>query len=214
MSNKSKGNDESPFSELKDATGQLIFINLGFYVLAYVAGLWAFSLGIEESLSLFEMPSFSVFFFGFSLQTFLSGFFWTILTSMFLHADLGHLFGNLLFLLIYGFFMEDKGFKNKDIYKSYLISGIGSTLLSAPILGNSFQLGASGAIFGMLGTIVGWARNRKLEERNRMLGAGVIFFIFASTSPGTNIFAHLIGFLIGVILGAYGIVGKDLKLIE
>ncbi len=210
---KEKG-DNSPFSEFKDATGHLVFLNIGFYIVAYIIGLWASAMGVEQTLSLYQMPSFSVFLFGFSTVTFSSGFVWNILTSLFLHADLAHLFGNMLFLLIYGFFMEDKGFKNKDIYKAYLISGIGASVLSAPILGNSFQLGASGAIFGLLGAIVGWARNRKLEERNRMLAAGIIFFIFSSTTPGTNIFAHLLGFVIGFILGSYGIVGKELNPVD
>ncbi|RMG36103.1 MAG: rhomboid family intramembrane serine protease [Methanobacteriota archaeon] len=205
--------EDSPLSEFKNATGQLLFINVIFYVFAFIVGLLASANGYEQTLSLYQMPQFSVIVFGFSLLTF-PAFFWTIITSLFLHADLGHLFGNMLFLLIFGFFMEDKGFKNKDIYKAYFISGFGSLILSAPILGNSFQVGASGAIFGLLGVIVGWARKRQLEEKNRMLAAGIIFFIFSSTNSNTNIFAHFLGFVIGIVLGAYGFVGRELKTIE
>ncbi len=203
--------DAFSIDELKRATGKLLFANFLFYLFAYFIGLWAYLNDLEPSMNLFQMPEFPILLFGLSSQTLQKGFIWTPITSLFLHADLAHLFGNALFLIIYGFYLEDHKFSDKDIFLIYFVSGLASSLLSLPLLGNSFQLGASGAIFGMLGAILGWARKKKLEEKNRLLAAGIIFLIFSSTSANTNIFAHIFGFLVGFLMGNYSFIGKNAK---
>lgn len=76
----------------------------------------------------------------------------TVVTSMFLHAGLLHLGGNMLFLWIFGDNLED-AFGHLGFLAFYLASGIAAALAqvwSAP--GSSVPVvGASGAIAGVMG---------------------------------------------------------------
>jgi len=76
----------------------------------------------------------------------------TLVTSMFLHGDLLHLFGNMVFLLVFGRQVETQ-LERINFLGFYLIAGITACLAhilmkpdsSAPLIG------ASGAISGVLG---------------------------------------------------------------
>lgn len=69
--------------------------------------------------------------------------------STFIHADIFHLFFNMLFLWVFGSYLEDKiGSKLFLLY--YFISKIGSALLHIIANGNP-SIGASGAISGIMG---------------------------------------------------------------
>jgi membrane associated rhomboid family serine protease len=46
-------------------------------------------------------------YFAFSGNNLLKGEFWTVITSLFLHADLLHLLGNMLFLYVFGNTLEE-----------------------------------------------------------------------------------------------------------
>lgn len=75
----------------------------------------------------------------------------TILSAMFLHAGIGHIFGNLLFLWIFGDNVED-AFGHLPYLFFYLFCGIGATLIQywTDPLSRIPNLGASGAISGVL----------------------------------------------------------------
>ena len=76
----------------------------------------------------------------------------TLVTSMFLHGDLLHLFGNMVFLLVFGRRVENQ-LERINFLAFYLTAGISAALAhmlmepdsSAPLIG------ASGAISGVLG---------------------------------------------------------------
>lgn len=76
----------------------------------------------------------------------------TLITSMFLHGDLLHLFGNMIFLLVFGRRVENQ-LEGLNFLAFYLTTGIAAALAhmlmepdsSAPLIG------ASGAISGVLG---------------------------------------------------------------
>ena len=76
----------------------------------------------------------------------------TLVTSMFLHGDLLHLFGNMVFLLVFGRRVENQ-FERLNFPAFYVTAGITACLAhllmepdsSAPLIG------ASGAISGVLG---------------------------------------------------------------
>ena len=76
----------------------------------------------------------------------------TVLTSMFLHGSFGHLFGNMLFLYIFGDNLEDRLGSVKYLF-FYFICGLGASLLQVFINPLSMipNLGASGAIAGVMG---------------------------------------------------------------
>ena len=75
----------------------------------------------------------------------------TVLTSMFVHADLWHLLGNLLFLYIFGKIAEPILGKRQYI-SLYFLSGLGAALTQLLVvpLSQVPMVGASGAISGVL----------------------------------------------------------------
>jgi membrane associated rhomboid family serine protease len=83
---------------------------------------------------------------------------WTFITSMFLHAGLGHLFVNMFSLMFIGSFVE-KLIGKKRFLALYFASGIFAGVLFvliAAITGtdlNVYAVGASGAIFGLGGLL-------------------------------------------------------------
>lgn len=79
----------------------------------------------------------------------------TIFTSMFMHAGIGHLVGNMLYLWIFGDNVED--FMGKIAFLIfYLACGIAATLsqLTFDPASNIPNVGASGAIAGVLGAYI------------------------------------------------------------
>ena len=80
------------------------------------------------------------------------GAFLPLVTSMFLHASLAHIAGNMLFLWIFGDNVEDY-FGHFTYLLFYLLCGVGSGLLHVLFNLNSPlpALGASGAISGVMG---------------------------------------------------------------
>ena len=84
----------------------------------------------------------------------------TILTSMFIHVDISHIFGNMLFLFIFGDNVEDR-FGHIKFLLLYLVFGVVGGLthsVIAVMLGGLDQyipaVGASGAIAGVLGAYI------------------------------------------------------------
>jgi len=128
---------------------------------------------------------------------------WRMITSMFVHADIAHIAGNMLFLFIYGLRAE-KMFDLKEYMTIYFLSGLAGnalTLLSALMLSTDFiSLGASGAIFGLMGAVMIYSR--------RSIGQSILtalvyaFFLFTiNIGPNVNIWAHLGGLVVGLVLG-------------
>src|SRR5918996_1093833 len=76
----------------------------------------------------------------------------TLVTSMFLHGDLLHLFGNMIFLLVFGRRVENQ-LEGINFLTFYLTTGISACLAHMFMQPNSSSplIGASGAISGILG---------------------------------------------------------------
>ena len=126
---------------------------------------------------------------------------WRLFTSIFLHADILHLFSNMVSLLIFGAYVE-LSYSRYQFLILYFISGIIGSFFSMLFLPlNVISLGASGAIFGLIGA----AFSIMIVERDTpfiFLGLIYIFyFVFSSFSPGINYLAHISGLLGGFIIG-------------
>jgi len=75
---------------------------------------------------------------------------WQLVTYMFLHADLGHIFFNLFALWIFGQAIENL-WGSKRFLMYYLLTGIGAAVIHMFLGGYfTYTLGASGAVFGIL----------------------------------------------------------------
>jgi rhomboid protease GluP len=132
-------------------------------------------------------------------QLVFEGAYWQLFTSMFIHASIYHLVGNLLFLLIFGLRGEEM-FSLTEFLGIYLVGGIVGNILSL-VFGPFFiSVGASGAIFALFGACVIYDRR---SVRQSILGALVyaFFLFFINTGEGVNILAHLGGLAFGLIAG-------------
>jgi membrane associated rhomboid family serine protease len=80
---------------------------------------------------------------------------YTVLTAMFLHGGWMHLFGNMLFLWIFGDNVEDR-LGRFQFLLFYLLTGVAATFAQYAIAPNSPipNVGASGAIAGVLGSYI------------------------------------------------------------
>src|SRR5258708_30704667 len=141
-----------------------------------------------------------------------------LLTSMFLHAGIAHIAGNMLFLWIFGDNVED--FYGHITYLFfYLVCGIGSGLLHVLFNLNSTTpaLRASGAISGVMGAYL------ILYPRARILTLVFIFLVpipaviilgfwfvlqflaginslGVTANGGVAVWAHVGGFLLGMLI--------------
>jgi len=126
---------------------------------------------------------------------------WRLVTSMFLHGDLLHLFSNMFSLLIFGSYIELSFSKFKFVL-IYFISGFLGSLFTVFLLPlNTISLGASGAIFGLIGAVLSMLI---LDRKNPLIILGLIYvfyFVITSFRPGVNYFAHIFGLLGGFIIG-------------
>jgi len=125
---------------------------------------------------------------------------WRLFTSMFLHGDALHLFSNMVSLLIFGAYVE-LSYSKYQFLILYFISGLIGSFFSMLLPLDVISLGASGAIFGLIGA----AFSILIVERNTpLIFLGLIYvfyFVFSSFSPGINYFAHIFGLLGGFIIG-------------
>ena len=137
-----------------------------------------------------------------------NGDYWRLFSAIFLHVGAGHLAVNCLSLLIMGGLLEKMVGHSRFsfIYIGSGISGSSFSYLMIPFLG--VGAGASGAIFGCVGALAGYfIVNRKSmgemgkQNLNAVLILAGINFAFGYIVPGIDNWAHLGGFIAGVILG-------------
>src|SRR5712692_9203807 len=123
------------------------------------------------------------------------GWVWMLFTSLFLHASILHLGGNLLFLLIFGTALEEQVSRGRWL-ATYLASGLSGNiafLLLGPFLGQEVGLGASGAIYGLLGAAGG------------VKGAFIMIFLLGlNLFAGGGEIAHVAGLVTGLVVHRWG----------
>jgi len=131
---------------------------------------------------------------------------WTIITYIFLHGSFQHLFYNMFALALFGSVLEKVIGSRKFLFTFFIsgiIAGVGSVIFY------SASIGASGAIYGIMGALA--------VLRPRMIvyvgfaplpmflavvfwAAGDLFGLFFPTSS-TAYAAHLFGLFFGLIYG-------------
>jgi membrane associated rhomboid family serine protease len=147
-----------------------------------------------------------------------------MLTAMFLHNDIFHLAGNMLFLWIFGAAAEGR-MRPPLFIVGYLIAGFAGDLLHEAIMGvlhpSQFSLGASGAIMGVAGMylymfpfsaicavhrqywIMGWLTVSDLQARWVILtyiGLDLLHQVILQGADGVGHLAHLGGFAAGFLI--------------
>jgi len=145
--------------------------------------------------------------------------FLTLFTSMFMHAGLLHLGGNMLYLWIFGDNVENR-FGHVKFLIFYLLCGLGATFaqLLFSMGSNIPNLGASGAIAGVLGSyILLFPQGRvKVLQGSQVvqvpallvIGFWIVLQLFSSIGSitasadtgGVAYMAHVGGFIAGFVL--------------
>jgi membrane associated rhomboid family serine protease len=138
---------------------------------------------------------------------------WRFLTSIFLHANLLHIVLNLFALLFFGSVLE-KFIGGKGFLLVFFSTGILANLIAVNFYSSS--LGASGAIFGIIGALVFirpgmpvWAFGLPMP----MVVAGIVWagadiigtygFFVGNPMDNTGNIAHLSGMFFGFVFGYF-----------
>lgn len=134
---------------------------------------------------------------------------WRLWANTLLHGGLIHLAMNISCLCSFGPMLERMAGHVKFL-ALYLIAAIGASVVSAIVNGDVVSIGASGAIFGIFGSlmmyvlVIGWRFGLTKDSILAHLKQGFIFvgvnFAY-SLSPGIDMSAHVGGLLIGVGVG-------------
>lgn len=132
---------------------------------------------------------------------------WRFVSAIFLHGSLVHLIYNLFALLLFGFILE-KLIGSRRFLILFFVSGIVANIVAVNFYNSS--LGASGAIYGILGAIVilrpmmmVWAFGLMMP----MFIAGILWIVgdvmgvFGFGNRGIGNIAHLGGIFVGLLYG-------------
>jgi len=144
----------------------------------------------------------------FSLQNLQDGRPWTLVTAIFVHANLIHLFGNMIFLYVFGNTLERVAGAGRML-SVFLLGGIMSFLFSLPFFPpDTTFVGASAAIFTLTAVVM-------LTEPLRfsfllLMPVGlvaILYFLYNALAVYYNIesnvayVSHIIGFALGTPFG-------------
>lgn len=132
---------------------------------------------------------------------------WTLITSMFLHGSFEHLFYNMFALGLFGLILEQT-IGSKKFVILYFVSGLIASLGS--VMFYSASLGASGAIFGVLGCLAVLRPKMTVYISYipmPMILAAVVWaagdLIGMFVPDQTAHAAHLFGMFFGIVVGLY-----------
>ena len=178
-----------PNSQKYKPTLVLIALNIAFYIYTSVAG----GNFLETDISMIAT-------YGQVNTLVFHGYYYQLLTSMFVHANIEHIGGNMLFLLIFGLRSEEM-FSLPEYLAIYFLGGLTGNILSLFLLPPlTPSVGASGAIFALFGGAAVYARRSVSQS---IIGALIyaFFLLLLSSGPDVNIFAHLGGLGTGLLIG-------------
>ena len=141
------------------------------------------------------------------------GEYWRFLSSIFLHGGLGHLAYNLFALLLFGSVLE-KVIGGKKFLLVFFITGIFANLIAIKFYSSS--LGASGAIFGIIGALIivrPWFMIWAFVMPMPLFIAGILWafgdfvgavsFFSGNAIDNTGNIAHLSGMFLGFVFGFF-----------
>lgn len=140
---------------------------------------------------------------------------WTLVTATYSHAGLGHLLGNALLLLVVGLLVERVTTRlryHAFFVTSGAVAGL-SQVAVGPLTGTAGVLGASGAVFALLGYAIAGnvVADRVLTAVDRLsdsrwattvlLLAVALVLAVALSGPNSAVVAHVVGLLVGLASG-------------
>lgn len=165
----------------------IIGLNMGMYFLQSILGPWFTELFLLKGDEMLIRP-------------------YIIITSMFLHANFFHLLFNMYALFLFGTFLEQRIGARRFLI-TYLSCGIAAALIGGMFYDSA--LGASGAVFGVIGALIILLPNLRLlfffAIPMPLWVAGIIFAAIDlyGMAGQTNVahIAHLVGMATGIVFG-------------
>lgn len=135
----------------------------------------------------------------------LNGEWWRLFTSMFIHAGFMHIVLNIFGLVLGSIFIEPV-FGRIKFLVIYLLSGICASITSIWWHENTVSIGASGAIFGVFGALLGLLLTNAMSSESKksifnMLGIYVGISLITGLAGSIDNAAHIGGLISGAILG-------------
>lgn len=137
----------------------------------------------------------------------LAGEVWRAVTALGLHLDLPHLVGNAAAMAVFGTFVGRMVGPGLAV-ALLLTAGAGGNWLSALLHGaRHTAMGASTAVFGAIGILGGleFVRRRRMRPRGRAwlaIAGSLALLGLLGTSARADLAAHLLGLVLGTVLGA------------
>jgi len=133
---------------------------------------------------------------------------WTLITYMFVHVTFDHLFWNMLFLFFFGIELERRLGEGRFL-GLYLISGVAAALTQIFFSGYGILLGASGALYGVMGCLAMIAPHMRIllffAIPMRIPYAVVLYalvdFLMMGSADNIAHAAHLAGLFVGLAFG-------------
>jgi membrane associated rhomboid family serine protease len=151
----------------------------------------------------------------------LSGEYWRLFSAGFLHADILHIGFNMWCLWSLGR-LSERLFGKWQTFAIYMVTGVGGALLSIANKPEHGELGASGAIFGIVGAVMAGVKfgdlNISAGEKRAILSSVVTFSVinFALGFSGNiDNMCHLGGFVTGLLIGLpMGAFARNSKMLQ
>lgn len=171
-------------------TVSLIIINVIVFILMYI-----FGKGSQDAFTLIKFGAFQK-------DLILGGEYYRLITSAFLHIGIFHLLFNCYALYVIGRQLESFLGKIKFLI-IYLVSALCGSLMSM-IFPISISAGASGAIFGLLGSLLYFGYNYRVYLgtvlKSQIIPLILINLIFGFMMSGINNAAHIGGLIGGILI--------------
>ncbi len=144
----------------------------------------------------------------------LTGEYWRLFTAGFLHGGIFHIAVNMWCLWSLGR-LSERLFGKWQTFAIYMLTGVGGALLSIASNPNHAELGASGAVFGIVGAVMAGVKfgdlNISTGEKRAIFSSVVSFavlnFVLGFSGFGGSVFGrvdnmcHLGGFVSGLLVG-------------
>ena len=171
-------------------TVALIIINIIVFALMYMLGNGSYDSTTLESFGAFKR------------DLILNGQYYRLITSAFIHIGITHLLVNCYSLYVIGRQLESFLGKIKFLVV-YLVSALTGSLLSM-VFPMRLSVGASGAIFGLLGSILYFGYNYRVYLgtvlRSQIIPLIIINLLIGFILPGINNAAHIGGLIGGILI--------------
>jgi rhomboid protease GluP len=136
---------------------------------------------------------------------------WTLITAIYLHGGALHILLNMMALRQLGREAQEV-FGAARYFVLFTLAGAGGFLLSN-VFSDSFSIGASGSILGLVGALFAHYRRRGgsmgAAMARQLLQWALVIFLIGIVSPGiVNNLAHAGGFAVGFLFG-HRVPGSD-----